>query len=388
MKPKLYLLLFSGLSIFIFSCRTAKKMYEKGNYDEAVELAAKKLQKDPDDPKLLSIIREAYRYADEDHQSQIRNYSESTNELKWEWMYREYSSLQKMYEAIRRVPAVYDLIKPADYSSYLQNFAEKAADIRFDRGLNLMEEADPNLASDKQVFREAYREFQLADQFRPGQRDIVQKMNEAYEWAVTNIVVLPLQQSGGFVYSGYRIGGQNFDDQLIQELKTSGGNEFTRFYSAWEARSNQVRTDHVMDLQLSRLNIGNYHDQVSRRRVSKEVVLKETVYRPDSIVREYGTVYADITTTRRIIHSDARLEVMVHDANGSWVWSDRFHADHNWSAEFSSYTGDQRALSEQDKQLLRSGQQYPPHEQEITRCLLEQLTNDARFRIKSFFNKF
>ena len=42
MKPKLYLLILAGVSMLAISCKTASKMYEKGNYDEAVELAAKK----------------------------------------------------------------------------------------------------------------------------------------------------------------------------------------------------------------------------------------------------------------------------------------------------------------------------------------------------------
>ena len=100
MKPKLYTLLLAGISLIAFSCKTASKLYEKGNYDEAVELAAKKLQKDPNDPKLLDIIRNSYSFAVNDHESRIRSNSESNNELRWEWMYNEYASLQKMYDDI------------------------------------------------------------------------------------------------------------------------------------------------------------------------------------------------------------------------------------------------------------------------------------------------
>ncbi len=81
MKLKLYTLTIAGLSLFFVSCKTASKMYEKGNYDEAVELAAKKLQKKPNDPKLLNIIQEAYRYAVNDHEGRIHTYSISNNEL-------------------------------------------------------------------------------------------------------------------------------------------------------------------------------------------------------------------------------------------------------------------------------------------------------------------
>ena len=83
MKLKLYTVLFSGMALLMVSCKSASKLYEKGRYDEAVELAAKKLQKDPDDAKLLSTLRNAYQYAVDDHQSRIRSYHESSNELKW-----------------------------------------------------------------------------------------------------------------------------------------------------------------------------------------------------------------------------------------------------------------------------------------------------------------
>ncbi|MEK7226922.1 MAG: hypothetical protein AAB221_14720, partial [Bacteroidota bacterium] len=87
MKTKIYTLSFIAVIFFFISCKTASKLYEKGNYDEAVELAAKKLQKDPHDSKLQNIIQTSYRYAVEDHESRIRNKSQSSNEQKWEWMY-------------------------------------------------------------------------------------------------------------------------------------------------------------------------------------------------------------------------------------------------------------------------------------------------------------
>lgn len=381
MKPKLYAFFIIGLSIFTFSCRTAKKMYEKGNYTEAVELAAKKLQKDPDDPKLRSIIQEAYRYAEEDHQARISSHSQSSNELKWEWTYHEYASLQRMYDAIYRVPAIFELIRPANYSSALITFAEKAGDVRFARGLYFME------FDDKNSFRKAYREFQSALQFKPGHRDISQKMEEAYELAVTNVIVLPLHQYGGYVSSGYTPGGMNFDDHLLRNLQYGSGDEFTRFYSAWEARSRRIRPDLELEMHLNRLDIGRTRDFRSSQTVSKRVVIKETVYKPDSVVVEYGTVYADITTVRRTLHSEAVLDVSLRNARGGWLWSDHFPATHSWSTETVSYTGDQRALSEQDRQRIGQSGNIPPHEQEITRLLLDQISTDAVYRIRGYFNR-
>ena len=382
MKTKLYLLFFAGISVLTFSCKTASKLYEKGNYDEAVEMAARKLQKDPNDDKLLDIIHRSYRYAVNDHESRIRTNAASSNDLKWEWMYNEYASLQRMYNAIYKVPSVVQSIKPVDYSSYLITYSEKAGDVRYERGLAFMQQYD------KQSYRNAYKEFQAAVGFKPGNRDALQKMNEAYEYAVTNVVILPMQQQGGFVYSAYTIGGNNFDDQLIRSLQYNTGNEFVKFYSAWDARSQHIRADQLVDMRLTTLNIGRYQDYRTSRKVSKEIVVKETVYRPDSIVKQYGWVYADITNTRRTMNSDAMLQVNVRDNDGHWSWSDNFNANHNWSTEFATYTGDTRALSASDKQLVDRRQDYPPTENEIMKCMLDQINNDALYRIKNYFNRY
>jgi hypothetical protein len=379
MKSKLYALIFSFTILGLVSCKTASKMYEKGNYDEAVELAAKKLQKDPGDARLLDIIQSSYRYAVNDHESRIRSHSESSSELKWEWIYNDYASLQRMYDAIYKVPAVYNLVRPQDYSSYMNTYAEKAGDARFERGMNFMQR------NDKQAYRNAYREFKMAAAFKPGNMEIRDRMNEAYEYAVTNVIILPMQQYGGYVYSTYSAAGNNLDDQLLNSLRFNSGNEFLKFYSGWDARSRNIRTDMVVDMQLSTVNIGRTRDFRNTRRVSKEVVIKETVIRPDSIVKEYGTVYADITTTRRTMNSDAMLRVNVRDADGHWLWSNHYPAAHAWSTEFSTYTGDIRALSAADKALVDRRPEHEPSEFDVMHCLVDDIKRNAESGLRTYF---
>jgi len=379
MKPKLYILLLLGTGILGFSCKTASKLYEKGNYDEAVELAAKKLQKDPTDAKLLDIIRNSYEYAVNDHQNLIRSDAESTNELKWEWMYNEYAALQKMYEAIYKVPSVYAIVNPVNYSSYLTTYAQKAGDVRYSRGIAFMQRYDKN------SYKQAYREFQATLRFIPGDVEALQKMDEAYEYAVTNIIVLPMQQQGGYVYSSYTVGGNNFDDELLRNLQYSSGNEFVKFYSAWDARSKNIRIDQQVDMRLADVNIGRFRDVRTTRRVSKDIVVKEIIYKPDSVVKQYAKVYADITTTRRTMNSDAMLQVNVRDGEGNWLWSDNYTGNHNWGTEFSSFTGDARALSESDRQLIDRKPEFAPTEREIVDIMMSQMKSDAQYRLKNHF---
>ena len=213
MKPKLYHLLPIGIIFLVFSCKTASKAYERGNYDQAVDLAAKKLQKDPNDPKLIDVLQNSYRFAVEDHESKIRNHAASNNELKWEHTYQEYVALQRLYESIRRSPNAYKQINPVDYSSYVTTYREKAGMARYDRGLVLL------AGNDKQSSRRAYQEFQAAAGYLPDDLQVRQKMQEAYELAVVNIVVLPLDEGSSYRYSSFNSRYRGFDNNILRYLQ-------------------------------------------------------------------------------------------------------------------------------------------------------------------------
>jgi len=378
---KIYIPFFATVAILMIGCKSASKLYEKGNYDEAVEVAAKKLQKDPADPKLRSIIQDAYHYAVMDHENQIRTYSETSNELKWEWIFNEYAALQSLYNAIYKSPFVYELVKPLDYSSYLVTYGNKAAEVHYDRGRQLMSN------SDKLSFKNAYREFQAAMRFKPGDLDLQQSANEAYDAALTRVVIMPADDNG-FRYSSYNYQLQNFDNDVIRNLQYNTGNEFVKFYSSWDAQRLNIVPDEIVEMHFTQLNLGSIRENYSTREVSKEVIIKETVYKPDSVVKEYGRVKAKITTTQRTLYSEGNLNVSIRDNNGRWLWNDNVNGSHGWSTEFSTYTGDERALSDEDKKLVNRSREIPPREEEIIRCIKENIYNDFVNRLRNYYSRY
>jgi tetratricopeptide (TPR) repeat protein len=376
---KIYTLFTLGVVLFIAGCKTAAKLYDKGNYDEAVQLAVKKLQKKPDN-EMRSLLQSAYHYAVNDHESRIRQLGDNSNELKWEWIYNEYSSLQKLYEAIHRSPEALSVVNPADYSSFLNTYGGKAADTRFDRGMAWMDKGD------KLSFRNAYNEFNAALQYRPGDLSIIDRKNEAYEMAVINVVVMPVDNYR-YRFSSYNDHElRNFENDLLNQLKYNTGNHFVRFYSSWEANSSNIRADQFADFRFSTFDIGRTREEKHTKELSKDIVVKETIYRPDSIVKEYKKVVAKITTTNRSMNSEGNLQVNVRDINGRWLWNDNMRGNHNWCTEFSTFTGDERALSESDRQLVNRRQEYPPHDDEIIRCIMNEISNQMISRVRNYFS--
>lgn len=376
---KIYTLITLSVVLLIAGCKSASKLYDKGNYDEAVQLAVKKLQKKPGN-EMRSLLESAYHYAVNDHENRIRQLSDNSNELKWEWIYNEYSSLQRLYEAIHRSPEALSIVNPVDYSSYLNTYGDKAADVRYDRGMAWMDKGD------KLSFRNAYNEFNAALQYRPADLTITDRKNEAYELAVISVVVMPMDNYR-YRFSSYNDHDlRNLENDLLNQLKYNTNNHFVRFYSSWEANSRNIQADQFVDFRFSNFNIGRTRDEKHTREVSKEVVVKETVYRPDSVVKEYKKVFAKITTTKRSMNSEGNLQVNVRDINGRWLWSDNIGSHHNWFTEFSTFTGDERALSETDKPLLNRRQEYPPHENEIIRCIINEINGQMIGRVRNYFS--
>ncbi len=386
MKLKLYAYSFLAgvMALLMASCRSATKLYEKGRYDEAVEVAAKKLQKDPKDAKLQEVILSAYKFAVEDHETQLNKYNSSANDLKWEWMYSEYTDLQRLYDAIRKSPDVYAIVQPRDYSQEVIQFREKAGDNRYNRGLQLMS----NAGNDKLAYRQAYREFQSALGFIPGDVDIQNKMNEAFNYAVINVVVLPLDERSSYQYSSYNTRYRTFDNNMVTYLQNNNSNQFVRYYSAFDADARRVVADQVIEIRFSSMNIGRTNDERSTRTVSREVVVKETVIKPDSVVKQYAKVSAKITTTKRTMKSNGMIQVVARDYNNRITWSENYTGEHYWSTEFATYTGDTRALSDEDKKIIDRQQAIAPREDDIIRSIMDEIQSKAECGVRDYFNRF
>ncbi len=379
MKPKLYILLAFSSALLLFSCKNAQKLYDHGNYDQAVELAAKKLQKKPGDTKMLVVLKDAYRFAVEDHENRIRNFSASASALKAESIYAEYAQLQSLYEAIRRTPSVYSIVQPTDYSADLSTYREEAANARFERGLDLMDQGD------KLSYREAYYEFQKALAYRPGDLNIKQKIDESYAGALTNVVVMPLTRVG-IQFGSYNYDYQNFNYNLVRYLQNNNREKFVRFYSETDPKYRGDRVDNVIDMRFSDVNIGRYHDQRDTREVSKQVVGKEIVLGKDSVKKEYITVKAKITVTTRVIQANALLQATLRDFDNRRIWSDTYRGDYNWTYSFATYTGDERALSEEDKLIINQREAWPPSNDEIIRIIIEEIQRKTECGISEYFN--
>jgi hypothetical protein len=381
---KLYTAAFMLLLAFA-ACKSPQKIYDQGNYTQALERAVKKLQKDPNDEASKKVAQNAYKDAVAVYEAEISNLLQTTNEARFEQAYRQYNNLQDLYHTISQSPAAAKAVNPSNYASYIATFRNKAADLHIEKGRRWMEEIS------KRNAREAYYEFKAAQELKPGDADIKQMLQEAYQTAITVVLVLPLNAYGSsYVHNNSSYQMRTFQDRLIRQLNNNTQADFIHYIPEWEAQSRNMQPDQVMEMRFGRIRFGQPAEQTESRKVQKEVVVKETVYNKDSVVKEYKTVYATIATTRRTLVSEAGLLMTSRDEGGRIIWQDEAVGQHRWETRFVTYTGDERALSDKDKEALENnkpGKQRPPREDEIVDELLRQIQNDLASRLRNNYRR-
>ena len=237
-------------------------------------------------------------------------------------------------------------------------------------------------------YREGYKEFNKALQFKPYDDELRRQRDTAYDLAITKVIISPIQSfGGGYSYSSSRQ-MQDFQRDIIRTLSNNMNNSFVKFYNEFDARNENIEADQVMDLNLSRISVGQPNDNKSSKEVSREVVIREIVYKPDSVVKQYGTVKAKIITTKRNLISQGDLNITLRDTRGRTIWNDHFTGEHKWETEFVSFTGDERALSEEDKKLVNQENITPPTEETITHELFRQIQNDLMQRLRNYYTRY
>jgi len=363
------------------SCSSPSKAYKDGDYHNAVELSIKKLRKNPNDAEAKDLLQRAYKDAVVIHEDKIRILSNSQNDSRFEKILTEYQYLQNLYETIRRYPPSANAVNPTDYSAFIESFKDQAANAYIAKGQRLMDERN------KLSYQQAYNEFKNALRFKPEDLELRKKMDNAFDSATTKVVVVFESSSPSYNYTNSRQ-LKNFQDVLMNNLFQRMNYDFIKFYADWEVKSKNIRPDQKVVLDFSRFTIGEPLVEKNTTESSKEVVVKETVYKQDSVVKEKAKVYAKVTSVKRTVNAEGDLSIAIRDLKDNLIWNDRFTGNYKWKSEFATYSGDERALSDADKALLKSKEEELPSNDSLIEQLLRQIQNDLTPRLQNYYRQY
>ncbi len=357
-----YILLFTAL--FSISCNSVKrtqKFVSQGNYDEAIELAVKKLQKDKSSKEYdahIRLLEEAFLKAKDEDNRQIAFLKRENSPASAKEMYYTYLDLEWRQNLIRPLLPLYSIEMGrkanfvfSDYSNDL--LAAKDAYVK-----SLYQEAIVyTQRNTKQDYRSAYNVLCELDEVQPNYKDVFQLKEDTHFRGTDFVFVTLNNHTGQFI--PFRL------EQDLLNFNTYGLNDFwTEYHSK---RENRINYDLGIDLNFQTIQISperladrqyirkqRIQDGYDYRRDRRGNIVKDSLGNPikiEKFIDVSATIY--ITTQEKSVFVGGA--VVYKDLNrrqqlNSFPLSSEFIFEN----AFATYRGDKRALTGEDLMLLNN----------------------------------
>lgn len=364
--------------IILAGCKTSKNYLEHTDSDNTLFEAVKALKKRSNDSAALYALPLLYNSAQQRHIRKINSYNDSRELTRWDKIINEYETMQDMHDVIIDVDAASAVVTPVNYQKTIYDLKQQAAEDHYATATEYL--AKPG----RDDAKKAYNYFKKTDKFVAGYKDSKEKMDEAYQNAIVNVQVNPVQDNSFFFNTGWGNYGYNYSNEYFQQtlVRELGGKNSSRyparFYTEWEARRDNVQPDWVVDLTLRNINIPLPQTYRYTRNASQRVESgRDTSGKPI-----YQTVYATIQITRQSFNARAEMEVSISEVTaGKIISRQNIREDYNWQEEYASYTGDSRALSSNDWMLVNNNRYYQPRKEEVLNELYRKIYPQVKNRI-------
>ena len=375
MKHILYL----AITLFIFSsCKTSKNYLERSDNDNTLFDAVKSLKKRSSDTAAISALPVLYNLAQQRHLRKINIYTDSREISRWDKIINEYTTLQEMYDAINEVDAAIAVVKPVNYQSTIYDLKQQAAEDYYTQASLFLDKPG------REDAKTAYSYFKKIDKWVPAYKDAKEKMNQAYQNAIVNVEINPVQDNSFFFNTSWGNNGYNFSNEYFQQtlVRDLGGKNSSRyparFYTDWEARRDNVEPDWTVDLVLKNIQIYQNSPYSYNRTATKQIETGK-----DSSGRIlYETVRANVYITRKTFSGYAEMAVNITDVfTKKNISYNTYREDFNKQEEYASYNGDSRALSGNDWALINNNSFNDLSKEEILNELYKRIYPQVRNRI-------
>ena len=233
--------------LLITACSSGKVALERGNYFQAVMTSVDRLRRNSDHSKSTETLKQAYPLALSYYQDRAKASLASNAQFKWTAVVESYSTINVMYDEIRRSPGALKVIpNPVNYFAQLAEAKEKAAEENYTAGLEALAQ------NNREKAKLAYTYFKNANGFVPGYKEVI-SMIDAALWAATLKVVMepiPVQAANLSLSAAF------FDDRVSEYLHGLKGNQFIRYFTRKEADQLKLNPDHIIKIEFEEFTVG------------------------------------------------------------------------------------------------------------------------------------
>ena len=367
--------------LFLMSCSTGKKAFERGDYYNATLQAVNRLRSNPNSSKAIQAVKDSYPMSQTYFQGKI-DYSLSSNApFKYSEVVGYYEKMNRLADEISRCPAALRLFPQLNYfSTELDQTRKLAAEEQYTAGL-ANEKLNTRLS-----WKKACINYQQADRFAPGYKDVRSRIEESRYNATIKVIVEQIK-----VPLKYQLTSDFFLNQIIEHLMHNRPNEFVAYYTPESANKEGIKNpDQLLRMNFDDFVIGQIHDKETVKEVSRDSVEVGTVTLKDGQkIKAYNTVKAKLTVNRRELISNGVLDVTIIDLSRNTVVSQRkFPGQFVWFVEWGSFNGDERALNDKQYAICRRKPIPAPGPQDLFIEFTKPIFNQVTPFLKSFYQQY
>ena len=376
MKNILQILLIPVLLVAV-GCSTSKPIQQHYTFeDKQVFDLVNNLKKNPKDAESARLLPEAYEQALNTRQALTEaKYFDLVGGDRYMALARDWMVIQQMYEAIVSTPAAHKAVpSPMNASAQIQKQYSLAASEYYNEGMTYLNN------NTRQYAQMAYDAFDKANKAVPGYKDVAQMMLTAKDKALIRVIVKPVNYNNyRYSYWGYQ--NDFFQDQMVRDLNFRSYRD-VKFYTDWQASSQNIYPDKIVEMNYTTIYIGQVFNRSYTYKRSAEIQTGSTKSNPPKPI--YTTVNATVYVNERYMQSNAVLQCRIYNVNGNNnIMYDNFPANYNWTYATARYTGDTRALTPQDWQMINNNNMNIPGRNEIATRLLQDCYSLLISRINS-----
>ena len=369
-----YILLFS--SIFLISCNSVKrtqKYVAKGDYDKAISLAVKKLQKDKNAKEYdahIDILEDAFKKAKEEDTQRISFLKKQNSQVGKREIYYTYLDLQARQNLIRPLLPLYSKGKGRNGKFNFEDYNKDLLQAQDSYVKSLYQQAREFMQrNSKQDYRNAHTVLTELEEIQPNYKDVFNLKKEAH-FQGTDFVFVNLNN-----HTGQLIPMRLQRDLL--DFNTYGLDDFwTEYHSRKE---NGIRYDLGIDLNFQAIEISperisekqyTRKDRVNEgydyKRDRRGNIVKDSLGEPIKVDR-MADVSATITITTQQKNVFVGGTVVYKDLNQNrQINNFPISTEFVFENIFATYRGDKRALSSEDLNLVSNNYHpFPNNEQMV-----------------------
>lgn len=373
-------LLFTATVIMLItSCSSGYKAYKKGDYYKAAIDAVDKLKSSPGSEKAQYVLTKTYPLALQACLRDIEYAKLENTPNNFENVVFQYERINQLADNIYRCPAASKIIpKPTEYPAELSEARKTAALQVYDMGLKAL---DAGTIFDA---RNAMQLFQRSNNYVYGFRDALKLIEEA-RFQGTLRVMFEKPVTG----MKYQYSADFFSTNLMSEISRNLEKRMIKFYNYEQYGNNsEVRPHQYLVLNFEDFSIGNVYDSKKTIDLKRDSVKVGTAKVDGKNVDVYSTVTAKLNTFRREIKSGGILSVRIFDQQNRLIEQRNFSGEYVWYTTWSTYNGDERALTTEQKAQCNIDAQIPPSQQNLFVEFTKPIYSQAYNYIRQYYNKY